>query len=185
MNALNAAAALEAALAVGVTEARAAAALSSFSGAGRRLQRLGTTVAGAAVYDDYAHHPTEVRATLRAARTLAPQRLVAVFQPHLFSRTRRLARAFGDSLSEADVICVLDVYAARERADEHPGVSGLLIALAAADAAEGRPVHWLPSFADAERVLPALVRAGDLVAFMGAGDIDVLARRFIAVETAA
>ena len=96
------------------------------------------------MYDDYAHHPTEVAATLRAARTLGHQRLVAVFQPHLYSRTALLAREFGAALALADVVAVLDVYPARERAEDHPGVSGLLIAEAAADAAEGRPVYWLP-----------------------------------------
>ena len=101
------------------------------------------------VYDDYAHHPTEVAATIAAARTLAPERLVAVFQPHLYSRTRALAREFGRALAGADVTVVLAVYPARERAEDFPGVDGHLIAAAAADAADGRMVAWLPTFEDA------------------------------------
>ena len=91
------------------------------------------------MFDDYAHHPTEVRATLGAARTQAPRRLVVCFQPHLFSRTRLLAREFGRALALADLVVVLDVYPARERAEDFPGVSGLLVAGAAADAAGGPP----------------------------------------------
>jgi UDP-N-acetylmuramate--alanine ligase len=174
MNALNAAAALEAALLAGVPAPRAAGALRGFQGAGRRLERVGSAPSGAALYDDYAHHPTEVRATLDAARTLALGRVVAVFQPHLFSRTRRLAAGLGAALATADVVCVLEIYPARERAEDHIGVSGL--AVAAAAAAGGREVYWLPTFADARRVLPTLLRPDDVVLFMGAGDIDALSR---------
>jgi UDP-N-acetylmuramate--alanine ligase len=131
------------------------------------------------VIDDYAHHPTEVAATLRAARTLSRRRLVAVFQPHLFSRTRLLAREFGSALSLADVVAVLEVYPARERAEEHPGVSGLAIAEAAADAAEGRPVLWLPRIDDAATALRGLLREGDACVVMGAGDVDLLARALV------
>jgi UDP-N-acetylmuramate--alanine ligase len=151
-----------------------------FMGADRRVQRLGTSERGAVVYDDYAHHPTEVAATLDAARTLPHQRLVAVFQPHLYSRTAALAREFGSAIARADVIVVLDVYPARERAEDHPGVSGLAIAEAAADAAAGRPVYWLPTFADAEPVLRGLLARDDLCVVMGAGDVDVLARGLVA-----
>ncbi len=129
------------------------------------------------MYDDYAHHPTEVAATLRAARTLAPRRLVAAFQPHLYSRTAHLARDFGRALALADAVVVLDVYGARERAQDHPGVSGLLVAEACADAAGGRPDYWLPGFADAEPVLRTLAADGDVCVVMGAGDVDALARR--------
>ena len=126
------------------------------------------------MYEDYAHHPTELAATLRAARTLEPRRLVAVFQPHLYSRTALLAREFGEALALADVAVVLDVYPARERAEDFPGVSGLTIAQAAADAAGGRPVMWLPTFADALPVLRGLLVEGDLCLVMGAGDVDAL-----------
>jgi UDP-N-acetylmuramate--alanine ligase len=178
-NVLNALAALEACLAAGVSLADGAAGLASFSGARRRFERRGVTASGAAVYDDYAHHPTEVRATLEAARTLSPRRLVACFQPHLFSRTAMLARAFGEALALADVVCVLDVYPARERAEDWPGVSGWLVAAAAASAAHGRRVYWTPSMDDAYRLLSSLLAEGDLLLTLGAGDVDSLAGRLV------
>jgi UDP-N-acetylmuramate--alanine ligase len=176
-NALDAVGALEAARLAGADGALAVAALGGFRGAGRRFALLGSSAHGALLYDDYAHHPTEVQATLGAARTLAPRRLVAVFQPHLYSRTALLAREFGAALALADAIVVLDVYPARERAEDHPGVSGLMIAAAAADAGEGAPVYWLPTFADAEPVLREMLGEGDVCVLMGAGDIDELGRR--------
>jgi UDP-N-acetylmuramate--alanine ligase len=179
-NALNAAGALEAARLAGAEEQKAVGGLQGFHGAGRRFQLRGSSPGGALLYDDYAHHPTEIAATLAAARTFEPRRLVAVFQPHLYSRTELLAREFGVALASADVIAVLDVYAARERAEEHPGTSGLTIAEAAADRAEGKPVYWLPTFADAEPVLGELLREGDLCLLMGAGDVDELARMLVA-----
>jgi len=138
---------------------------------------LGRSAGGALLYDDYAHHPSEIAATLDAARTLEHRRLVAVFQPHLYSRTALLAREFGLALARADVAVILDVYPARERPEDHPGVSGLTIAEATADAAGGRPVYWLPTFADAEPVLREQLQEGDVCLLMGAGDIDVLGRR--------
>jgi UDP-N-acetylmuramate--alanine ligase len=176
-NALNAAAALEAARLVGADAAAAIVGLAEFPGAGRRSQEVGLSAGGASVYEDYAHHPTEVAATLRAARTLDPRRLVAVFQPHLFSRTQMLADEFARALALADVVVVLDVYPARERPEDHPGVSGLTIAQRTVDVAEGRPVYWLPTFADAEPVLRRELRRGDLCLMLGAGDIDELGRR--------
>jgi UDP-N-acetylmuramate--alanine ligase len=181
-NARNAAAALAAAALAGAPPAAAAAAMADFTGAGRRFERVGTTPAGALVGDDYAHHPTEVRAALEAARELQPRRLIAVFQPHLYSRTRGLHREFGAALARADVVAVLDVYPARERAEDFPGVTGRLVAAAAADAAGGRPVYWLPDFATAEPVLRGLLRAGDLCLVMGAGDIDTLGRNLVAAR---
>jgi UDP-N-acetylmuramate--alanine ligase len=178
-NARNAAAALAACRLAGAPLAGAAAALADFTGAGRRFERVGTTPAGALVVDDYAHHPTEVRATIAAARTLAPRRVVAVFQPHLFSRTRHQYREFGAALAEADLVVVLDVYPARERAEAFPGVTGRLVAAAAADAAAGRPVAWLPGFEAAERFLRSELRDGDLLLTLGAGNIDALGRRLL------
>jgi len=178
-NALNAAAALEACRLAGADPAQAAQALADFQGAGRRFELLGTTATGAAVYDDYAHHPTEVAATIAAARTLGARRVVAVFQPHLYSRTRALAREFGRALAHADVAVVLGVYPARERQEDFPGVDGKLIADAAADAAGGRTVAWLPAFDDAERFLRTQLRAGDVCVAMGAGDVDALGRRLV------
>ena len=179
-NARNAAAALSVARLVGVAAGEAAGALAAFRGAARRFERLGTSASGAEVYDDYAHHPTEIAATLAGARTLAPRRLVAVFQPHLYSRTRALAREFGAALADADAVVVLDVYAARERAADFPGVSGLLVAEATADAAAGRPTLWMPDRDVAERLIGELAGAGDVVVLMGAGDIDELGRGLVA-----
>jgi UDP-N-acetylmuramate--alanine ligase len=179
-NARNAAAALVAARMAGAPLAQAAAALATFEGAGRRFETLGRTAAGALVVDDYAHHPTEVAATLAAARTLEPRRLVAVFQPHLYSRTQREAREFGAALAAADHVVVLDVYPARERAADYPGVSGLLVAEAAADATAGRRVAWLPTADQAEPYLRRHLRDGDLCLTLGAGNIDALGRSLVA-----
>ena len=178
-NALDAAAALEACRLAGAEEAAAVAALADFSGAGRRFERLGVTRSGAEVYDDYAHHPTEVAATITAARTLDPARVVAAFQPHLYSRTAQLHRRFGEALAEADVIAVLDIYRARERPEDYPGVTGRLVAEAAADHGDGRPVFWLPCLEDAARVLAGELRAGDLCLTLGAGNVDELGRRLV------
>jgi UDP-N-acetylmuramate--alanine ligase len=179
-NVLNALAALAALRAAGVPLAEAAPALANFRGAGRRFEFHGRTENGAEVYDDYAHHPTEVRATLEAARTLEPRRLVACFQPHLYSRTRMLAREFGRALALADLIVVLEIYRARERPEDFPGVSGYLVAEAAADFAGGRPVWWIPGLDDAERHLRAELTEGDLFISVGAGNVDELARRLAA-----
>jgi UDP-N-acetylmuramate--alanine ligase len=178
-NARNAAAALVACRLAGADLRRAAEALADFGGAGRRFERLGTTAAGALVVDDYAHHPTEVRATIAAARTLNPRRVVAVFQPHLFSRTRHQHREFGAALAGADLVVVLDVYPARERAEDFPGVTGRLVAAAAADHAGGRTVAWLPQFDAAERFLQSELRDGDLLLTLGAGNVDALGRRLV------
>ena len=176
-NVLNALAALAACREAGVPLAEAAPALEDFTGAARRFEEHGATTGGARIFDDYAHHPTEVRATLEAARTLEPHRLVACFQPHLYSRTRELAREFGQALALADLVVVLDVYPARERAEDYPGVSGLTVARTAAEAAAGRPVWWLPGMDDAERMLRERLREGDVLLTLGAGDVVRLAER--------
>jgi UDP-N-acetylmuramate--alanine ligase len=179
-NAVNAAGALTAAARAGADPQAAAASLIDFRGARRRLELLGSTSAGAVVYDDYAHHPTEVAAAIAAARTLGPGRLVAVLQPHLFSRTQALSREFGVALAQADVGAVLPVYASREAAGDFPGVDGRRIATAAADAGGGRVMAWLPGFDEARRFLDGSLRAGDLCLMMGAGDIDALGRSLVA-----
>jgi UDP-N-acetylmuramate--alanine ligase len=165
-NALNAAAAFAAAVELGVEPARAAAALASYRGAARRLEPKGEA-GGVRVLDTYAHHPTELAADLRAAReiTAGSGRVIAVFQPHLYSRTRIFAADFGAALGLADEAVVLDVYAARE--DPEPGVTGRLVA----DAVPGGPAHYVPEFADVPKVVAALAAPGDLVLTMGAGDI--------------
>jgi UDP-N-acetylmuramate--alanine ligase len=174
-NVLNALAALAACEVAGCQLEQAAMALASFRPPGRRFELRGEAT-GVRVYDDYAHHATEVEATLRAARTLAPQRLVAVFQPHLYSRTLHTHRELGRALALADVVVVLDVYAARELPEgELAGVSGKLVADAAADSAHGRQVWWLPTLPEAERIVAGLVEHGDLVLTLGAGNVNDLA----------
>jgi UDP-N-acetylmuramate--alanine ligase len=178
-NAINAAAALAAAALAGVEPHEAVAALRDFRGARRRFELIGEASSDVPVYDDYAHHPTEVKAAIAAARTLQPTRLIAVFQPHLFSRTRALWRQFGAALAAADLVVVLDVYPSRERGQDFPGVDGRLIAAAAADAAGGRVVAWLPDFDVARGFIESALRPGDLCLVMGAGDIDVLGRSLV------
>ncbi len=171
-NVLNAAAAVLAASLVGVAAPAAAAALSSFPGVRRRFEHRGSA-RGADLYDDYAHHPTEVAATIAAARRAARGRLIVVFQPHRYTRTEALWRELGRSLAGADVAVVTDVYGAGE--DPIPGVSGELVAEALREAAPGRPVAYLPHRADVVSFLVREVREGDLVLTLGAGDITTVA----------
>jgi UDP-N-acetylmuramate--alanine ligase len=152
-NLRNARAALGAIELAGLDVAAAAGAMTSFAGVHRRLQLKGSRGA-VHIYDDYAHHPTEVRAALSALRELEPTRLIAVFQPHLYSRTKALATEFGAALTLADEVVVLDVYPAREQpVGELAGVSGLQVAQAAAERSGGKPVWWLPEIETAQRAL--------------------------------
>jgi UDP-N-acetylmuramate--alanine ligase len=176
-NALNAAAAFAVALELGVTPAAAAAALANFSGASRRFEYQGEG-RGVRVYDDYAHHPTEVRAALAAARSVAGEHRVHVlFQPHLFSRTREFARDFADALNSADTALVLDIYPARE--DPIPGVTSQLIADHLGP--HGRLVG---SGEDAVQAVLSAVSAGDIVLTAGAGDVTGYGPRIVAALTA-
>ncbi len=171
-NLRNATAALGVVVALGADPRRALPVLSSFTGVGRRFERLGE-VSGIAVVDDYAHHPTEIRATLLGARQAFPgRRLVAVFQPHLFSRTAELGGEMGSALASADLAVVTDVYAAREQ--PLPGVTGQKVADAARGA--GGEVVYEPSRARLAQRVRELVRPGDLVLTLGAGDITRLSR---------
>lgn len=147
----------------------AAAGISSFRGVGRRWEHKGT-VGGVILYDDYAHHPTEVAAIIEAARGVAEGRIWAVFQPHLYSRTERFSTEFGRSLANADVAVVTDVFGARE--EPVPGVTGELVAAATRDA--GGDVHYVPHRYDLAEYIAPLVEPGDLVVSMGAGDITLL-----------
>jgi UDP-N-acetylmuramate--alanine ligase len=174
-NVANALAALAALQLAGADPGDAAKALEGFAGVARRLELKGER-AGARIYDDYAHHPTEVSATLEAARELAPRRLIAAFQPHLYSRTKALATEFGAALAAADEVVVLDVYPAREQpVGPLAGVSGRMVAEATADRAGGRPVWWLPEAELAARALGPRLGEGDLLLTIGAGDIFKLA----------
>ncbi|MET3807028.1 UDP-N-acetylmuramate--alanine ligase [Nakamurella sp. UYEF19] len=186
----NAVAALAAGIALGVSADTMAAGLAAYTGVRRRFEYKGRSC-GVSVYDDYAHHPTEVAAQLLAARSVlagtadsgwTPEpheagRLVVIFQPHLYSRTVAFAAQFATALSAADVVVVLDVYGARE--DPVPGVSGELITRQipdgpVTDGADSRQVLYLPSLAAVPETVGNLVRPGDLVITMGAGDVTML-----------
>jgi UDP-N-acetylmuramate--alanine ligase len=174
-NAWNAACALALAEWCGRTPEEAAAALGAFTGVGRRWELRGVA-GGVTVVDDYAHHPAELRATLAAARERHPAgRVVAVFQPHLYSRTRALAPEFGAALGLADVVVVTDVYAAREPAD--PAVTGALVADAVPPPATA---VFAPSLAEARDAAVAAARPGDLVLTLGAGDVTTLGQELTA-----
>ena len=177
-NVRNATAGIIAALHAGAPFEAAQRALSRFGGVARRFEDLGRH-GGIAVVDDYAHHPTEIRATMSAARAaFAGMRLVAVFQPHLYSRTRDFATEFGAALAAADEVWVTDVYPAREQ--PIPGVSGELI-VKAAHAAGAANVNYVPDVNQLETSLAGSLKSGDACVLMGAGNIDqvshALARR--------
>jgi UDP-N-acetylmuramate--alanine ligase len=178
-NLLNARAALAAIGLAGADLGAGAASLAEFPGVRRRLELRGER-SGARVYDDYGHHPTEVRAALAALRELAPERLIAVFQPHLYSRTRAFAEQFGSALSLADELTVLDVYPAREEpVGELAGVSGLDVARAAADRMRGRRVCWVPDRTRAAATLAPSLGPGRILVTIGAGDIHELAGELV------
>lgn len=162
-NALNAAAAFAAAVDAGADPARASASLADFAGAARRFELKGEA-GGVRVFDDYAHHPTEVRAALAAARAVAGGHGVHVlFQPHLFSRTREFAAQFAEALSAADTVRVLDIYPARE--DPIPGVTSELVTTHLPEGA------YAPGPDEAVAELAAAARPGDIVLTVGAGDV--------------
>jgi UDP-N-acetylmuramate--alanine ligase len=166
-NVLNALAAIASGLALGVTVEAMRPGLASFRGVERRFQRLGVAN-GVEVVDDYAHHPTEIKATLAAARTAFPaRRIVAAFQPHLYSRTRDFAREFGEALAAADSVFVADIYPAREQ--PIPGVTAAMIV--DSTRAAGGTVSWQGSRGSLAAELARNVRAGDVVLTIGAGDI--------------
>lgn len=168
-NRLNAAAALVALEHCGVAADAARPHLADYRGVSRRFELRGEA-GGVKVYDDYAHHPTEIAATLATAREVDAQRVLVLFQPHLYSRTRHLAAELGRALAGADAVAVADVYAARE----HDGrrVPGKLVVDAVADARPGARIAWMPDVEAGARWLARLARAGDVVLTVGAGDVD-------------
>jgi UDP-N-acetylmuramate--alanine ligase len=168
-NRRNAAAALAALELAGVADDEAWPVLRDFRGAGRRLEERGVA-GGVRVVDDYAHHPAEIAATLAAVREHLDGRVLALFQPHLYSRTRHLARELGAALAAADVVAVTDVYAAREEPIE--GVTGKLVVDAVAEQRPGLPLAWTPAVEDGARFLAGRARSGDVVLTIGAGDVD-------------
>lgn len=175
-NVLNALAAAAVGRFFGASWEQVEAGIAAFAGVERRFERVGEA-GGVLVVDDYAHHPTELRATLRGARGAYPERrTVAVFQPHLFSRTRDFAAEFGQALAQADLVFVTDVYAARET--PIPGVTGELVA-SAADRAGAAVEYVAPRSALPAAVVRAL-RPGDLCLTLGAGDLNGAAREILA-----
>jgi UDP-N-acetylmuramate--alanine ligase len=184
-NLLNARAAIAALELAGLDAGEAAGALAGFPGVRRRLERKGERD-GTAIYDDYAHHPTEVRAALSTLRELGDGRLTVVFQPHLYSRTKAFAEQFGAALALADEAVVLDVYPAREQpVGGLAGVSGLLVARAAADRMGGRRVVWAPTLERAREALELRLRPGGALVTVGAGDVFTLAEELAAGEEGA
>jgi UDP-N-acetylmuramate--alanine ligase len=176
-NLANALAAVATALEIGVPFVEARDAVAAFTGVARRFERKGTR-AGVTLVDDYAHHPSEVAATLQAARQAFPEaRLVAVFQPHLFSRTRIFAREFGEALLAADVALVLPIYPAREQ--PIPEVSHELVVTAARSSGH-RQVLAAASFQDALDRLDDLLRPGDVLLTLGAGNVVHLGETWLA-----
>jgi UDP-N-acetylmuramate--alanine ligase len=175
-NVLNALACLAALIELGIPVDKVVKALGSFTGAVRRFQLKGERD-GITVVDDYAHHPTELLATLLAAREGKWSRIIAVFQPHLYSRTEFLHREFAEALLEADLAVVTDVYGARE--DPLPGVSGKLIVDSMMGLSKNRPVVYMPRLGSAVEYLRYTAAPGDLVLTLGAGDVHRVGERFL------
>jgi UDP-N-acetylmuramate--alanine ligase len=168
-NRLNAAAALAALELCGVDRDEARPHIAEYKGASRRFELRGEA-GGVRVFDDYAHHPTEIAATLATARELGARRVLVLFQPHLYTRTRHLAPEFGRALAAADVVAVTEVYAAREASGD--GVAGKLVVDAVSDAHAGARLGWMPSVEEGARWLARLAQSGDVVLTVGAGDVD-------------
>jgi UDP-N-acetylmuramate--alanine ligase len=168
-NRRNAAAAVAALELAGVARPDAERVIVEFRGAGRRLEARGEA-AGVAVVDDYAHHPREIEAAIAAVRERTEGKVLVLFQPHLYSRTRHLVYEFATALAFADVVCVTDVYRARE--EPLAGVNGKLIVDALVDRRPGMPVGWAPDVEAGARLVAARARAGDTILTLGAGDVD-------------
>lgn len=165
-NAVNAAGAFAVLVGLGFEPEQSLRAIATFGGTQRRFELHGER-RGVSVYDDFAHHPTEVAAAIKAARAVVGDgRIITVFQPHLYSRTRLMAKEFADALSASDEVVVLDIYAARE--DPEPGVTGALVSDAFKNPAQ---VHYVPNWNDVAEVSAKLAQAGDFIMTMGCGDI--------------
>ena len=178
-NVQNALAAIAVGLGLGLDFSSMADSLARFSGVHRRFERLGTW-RGATVIDDYAHHPTEVTATLEAARQVFPKaRLHVVFQPHLYSRTMHFAADFGSALLAADVAIITEIYGSRE--EPIAGVSGELVATAATEGGH-QSVHFCSEWDEIPKLLAAEVKPGDAILMLGAGDIYKLGLRLAGGE---
>ncbi|MFY8026655.1 MAG: glutamate ligase domain-containing protein, partial [Aquiluna sp.] len=166
-NAHNAAAAVACLVGLGFDFVESAKTIQSFAGTERRFELHGER-RGVKVYDDFAHHPTEVIAALKAARAVAGKgRLITVFQPHLFSRTRLFAQEFADALLLSDEAVVTDIYPARE--DPEPGVTGEMIS---SRSKRSENMHYVPNWDDVPAAAAALAKPGDFIITMGCGDIN-------------
>ncbi|HEX6311343.1 MAG TPA: UDP-N-acetylmuramate--L-alanine ligase [Acidimicrobiia bacterium] len=176
-NAQNAAAAAVTALELGIGFDAVATALGAFGGVARRFQFRGE-LDGVTLVDDYAHIPGEIAAMIRAAREGGWRRVIAVFQPHRYTRTARLWRDFGDAFAEADAVVLTDVYAAGEQ--PQPGISGRLVLRAVLDRHPSLPVTYLPRRADVVEHVPHLARPGDIVLTLGAGDLTTVPDEWMA-----
>ena len=177
----NAAAALIAAHELGVALETAADSLQRFAGVSRRFEFRGTHQ-GAAFIDDYAHHPTEVAAAIAAARDLEAARIICVFQPHRYSRTKHLWKDFGPSFAGVDCLMVCDIYASDEM--PLPGITGELISNSAAEANPDIAVMWLPQLQDVATALEDELRPGDLCLVLGAGDVHLVIDEVMQRKTA-
>jgi UDP-N-acetylmuramate--alanine ligase len=165
-NAINAAGAFAVLVGLGFDARLSLEAIAKFGGTERRFELHGER-RGVSVYDDFAHHPTEVAAAIKAARAVVGEgRIVTVFQPHLYSRTRLMAKEFAEALSASDEVVVLDIYAARE--DPEPGVTGALVSDAFTNKSQ---VHYVPQWSDVPAVAAKLAKNGDFIMTMGCGDI--------------
>ncbi len=175
-NVLNALAALAAAEQIGIDVPAAGLALSSFSGVGRRFEQMGW-VNGCQVIDDYAHHPTEVRATLQAAKDHFGRRVIAVFQPHLYSRTRDLMDQFASCFGQADVVVITDIYGAREQPTDEVSAEELYQRVRANE--PGKLVRYIPTADEIVDFLLQTAQAEDMILTIGAGDICQVAERLV------
>ncbi|CAN5872702.1 UDP-N-acetylmuramate--L-alanine ligase [soil metagenome] len=175
-NALNALGAVAVGLEAGIPFAQIASALGEFHGADRRFQTLGE-VDGVMVVDDYGHHPTEIAAVLAAAKAGINRRVVAVFQPHRYSRTQQLMKEFGTAFTHADEIVLTDIYAAGERSID--GVTIEALALAVREGTRA-PLHVIKALDAVPSAVARLVRRGDLVITLGAGSIGTVGDRILA-----
>ena len=181
-NMLNATAAVAVADVLGLDIVAAAEALSTFAGVKRRFTHV-ADVDGITVVDDYGHHPTEVAATLSAAAGLDYDRVVVVFQPHRYSRTKALAEQFGGAFGDADVLYVMDVFSAGEM--PIPGISGKTVANAVAKSGKNAEVNYVPNRRDLISRLVAEVKPGDLLITMGAGDVTLVGPAFVEAKAEA
>ncbi len=183
-NVLNATAAVAIARQLEIAPDKIAEGLNHFRGVDRRFQQRGQA-RGVTVVDDYGHHPTEIRATLAAARECGHKRVYVVFQPHRYTRTKDLMDEFGSAFADADTVIVLPIYAASE--EPIPGVTAERLAeqIKQSSRIQGPTVHYAPEFGAAVQLVAAEVREGDLILTLGAGSVSQLAPQILAaLETA-